>query len=150
MSLIWQPFGTQDATNCLPEGCPKIDQKTGAKKHENGARMEGGFHPGGPPKSLKIEPWPKMVPQGGPSGAPSLKKPPRSCQQAPKSDKKRCKMLTPIIIPPPSHLLNANRHDGVTALQQDSHEPPVGAGGRGEALRSAAPRQRLQGVLNCW
>ena len=43
MPPIWEPFGTQNATNCLQEGSPKIDQKTGAKKSENGARMEGGL-----------------------------------------------------------------------------------------------------------
>ena len=40
MPPILEPFGTQNDTNCLPEGSPKIDQKTDDKKFENGAKMD--------------------------------------------------------------------------------------------------------------
>ena len=95
MPPMGEPFGTQNATNCLPERSPKIDQKAGAEKFENGANTGWGFGPPASSKSLKIEPWAKMVPQGCPKGVPSLKKPPKSCQQAPKSDKKSMQHADP-------------------------------------------------------
>ena len=109
MPSILEPFGTQHATNCLPEGSPKIDQKTSAKKFENGAKIGWFFRDGGHPKiitnALSKTPCAPRVSQAS-------KSLPKAANKHPKVTKKRCKMLTPIIIPPPNYHLNADGHGG--------------------------------------
>ena len=54
MPPILEPFGTQNDTNCLPEGSSKINQKTGTQKFENGAAMGCHFRPEASPKPPQI------------------------------------------------------------------------------------------------
>ena len=93
------PFGSHLAPKMLQTASQRGVQKSIKKQLPKSSKIEPkwveAFHSGAPKKSSKIEPWAKMVPQGGPKGVPSLKKPPKSCQQAPKSDKKQCKNADP-------------------------------------------------------
>ena len=57
-------FGATSDTKCLPEGSPKIDQKTASKKSGNVLKKVVVFFPQYFQKSLKIEPRAKIVPRG--------------------------------------------------------------------------------------
>ena len=122
---FWSPLASKMLQSASQKGLKKAISKQLPKNPKIEPNLGEAFHSGAPQKSSKIKPWPKMVPPGGSKGAKAAKSLPKSSLQAPKNDKKRCKMLTMIIITLPhitcmraAALDNPSTKSGNTSLER--------------------------------